>query len=53
MTTQHVPEQLALLLEPSAIDDLTPEQRLRTTEALAVLLLAALGVPSGETPNEN
>lgn len=53
MKTQHLSEQLPLLLEPSVIDDLTPAQRLLTTEALALLLLAAVGVPSRETPNEN
>lgn len=46
------PEQLPLALEPAVIDDLTPEQRERTLEALALLLLDAVGAPMGETSDE-
>lgn len=52
MTPPYPPEQLTLTLEPTVTDDLTPEQRGQTLEALAHLLLTAIGTPTGETPDE-
>ncbi|MFV0409212.1 MAG: hypothetical protein ACK5LJ_05805 [Paracoccus sp. (in: a-proteobacteria)] len=52
MISTFPPEQLPLPLEPSVIEDLTPEQRGQTLEALALLFLTAVGAPAGEIPDE-
>ncbi|WP_420415701.1 hypothetical protein [Marinovum algicola] len=52
MTPPYPPEQLMLTLEPSVTDDLTPEQRGQTVEALALLLLTAIGGAMEEMPDE-